>query len=59
MDKLLMTLGFTETKQDSNLYFKVEGGIPLMLLLYFNDSFLKEKRNTLKLQEGDLLPISR
>ena len=40
-----MTLGFTESKDDFNLYFKVEGGIPVMLLLYVDD--------LLKLQEGD------
>ena len=28
-----MTLDFTESKEDSNLCFKVEGGIPVMLLL--------------------------
>ena len=28
-----MALGFAESKVDSNLYFKVEGGIPVMLLL--------------------------
>ena len=28
-----MTLGFTESKVDSNLCFKVEGGRPVMLLL--------------------------
>ena len=28
-----MTLGFTESKEDSNLCFKVEGGILVMLLL--------------------------
>ena len=33
MDSLLMTLGFTESKEDSNLFFKVEGGRPVMLLL--------------------------
>ena len=33
MDRLLMNLGFTESKVDSNLYFKVEGGRPVMLLL--------------------------
>ena len=59
MDRLLITLGFTETKVDSNLYFKVEGGMPMMLLLYVNDLFLTEKRNSLKLQEGDLLPSLR
>ena len=55
MDNLLMTLGFTESKEDFNLYFKVEGGRPVMLLLYVDDLFLTEKRNSLKLQEGDLL----
>ena len=50
-----MALGFIESKADFNLYFKVEGGIPVILLLYVDDLFLKEKRNSLKLQEGDLL----
>ena len=53
--KLLMILGFTESKVDSNLCFKVEGGRPVMLMLYVDDLFLTEKRNSLKLQEGDLL----
>ena len=52
---LLVTLGFTECKEDSNLFLKVEGGRPMMLLLYVNDLFLIEKRNSLKLQEGSLL----
>ena len=54
-----MALGFSESKAYSKIYFKVEGGIPVMLLLYVNDLFLSKKRNSLKLQEGDLLPISR
>ena len=54
MDRLLMSLGFTDSKQDSNLCFKVEGRRPVMLLLYVDDLFLTEKRNSLKLQ-GDLL----
>ena len=54
-----MTLGFTESKDDSNIYFNVEGGIVVMLLLYVNDLFLTEKRNSLKLQERDLLLSSR
>ena len=28
-----MDIGFTKSKVDSNLYFKVEGGRPMMLLL--------------------------
>ena len=59
MDRLLMTLGFTKSKADSNLCFKVEDGRPVMLLLYVDDLFLTENRNSLKLQEGDLLPSSR
>ena len=59
MDSLLMDLGFNETKAYSNLYFKVECGIPVMLLLYVDDLFLIEKRNSLKLQEGDFLLSSR
>ena len=54
-----MTLGFTESKVDSNICFKVEGERLVMLLLYVDDLFLAEMRNSLKLQEGDLLPSSR
>ena len=59
MDNLLMGLGFTESKVDSKLYFKFEYGRLVMLLLYADDLFLIEKRNSLKLQEGDLLSSSR
>ena len=59
MDSSLITLGFTESKSNSNLYFKVEGGITMILLLYVHELFLKEKRNSLKLQEGDFLLNSR
>ena len=38
-----MDLGFTESKADSNLCFKVECGIPVMLLLYVDDLSLTEK----------------
>ena len=51
MDRLIMTLGFTESKVDSKLWFKVEDERPLMLLLYVIDLLLTEKRNSLKLQE--------
>ena len=54
-----MTLGFTESKEDSNLCFKVEDGILVMLMLYVDDLFLEEKRNSLNLQEEDLLTILR
>ena len=35
-----MALGFTESKADSNLYFKVEDRRPVMLLLYVDDLFV-------------------
>ena len=38
----MVNLGFTEIKEDSNLFLKVEGGIPVMLLLYVDDLFLIE-----------------
>ena len=40
MNKFLMIQGFTKSKADSNLYFKAEGGRPVMLLLYVDDLFL-------------------
>ena len=36
----MMDLGLIESKLDSNLYFKVEGRRPLMLVLYDDDLFL-------------------
>ena len=48
MDRLLMDLGFTESKADSNLYFKVEGRRPVMLLLYVDDLFLIGKEELIK-----------
>ena len=40
MDNFLMSLGFTKSKEDSNLYFKVEDGRRLILLLCVDDLFL-------------------
>ena len=48
MGNLLMALGFTESKADSNLFFKVEGRIPVMLLLYVNDLFLTGEDELIK-----------
>ena len=48
MYSLLMALGFTESKADSNLCFKVEGGRPAMLLLYVDDLFLTGKEELIK-----------
>jgi hypothetical protein len=36
----LMSLGFTKSKADSNLYFKVVDGELVILLLYVDDLFL-------------------
>ena len=33
IDGFLMSLGFTKSKADSNLYYKVENGRPMILLL--------------------------
>ena len=43
-----MNLGFSESKSNSNLCFKVEGGIPVMLLLYVDDVFLTGKEELIK-----------
>ena len=50
MDNFLMSLGFTKSKENSNLYFKVKGRRPVMLLLYVDDLFTKAKRKSLKMQ---------
>ena len=43
-----MALGFTKSKAYSNLCFKVEGGRPVMLLLYVDDLFLTKKVELIK-----------
>ena len=43
-----MDLGFTKIKVDSNLYFNVEGGIPVMFLLYVDDLFLTGKEELIQ-----------
>jgi hypothetical protein len=35
-----MSLGFTKSKEDSNPYYKVVDGGPMILLLYVDDLFL-------------------
>jgi hypothetical protein len=35
-----MSLGFTKSKEDPNLYYKVEDSGPMILLLYVDDLFL-------------------
>jgi hypothetical protein len=40
IDSFLMSLGFSKSKVDSNLYFKVMNDEPILLLLYVDDLFL-------------------
>jgi len=35
-----MELGFTRSNVDPNIYFKIAQGMPLILVLYFDDLFL-------------------
>jgi hypothetical protein len=40
IDSFLTSLGFTKSKADSNLYFKIMENEPVILLLYVDDLFL-------------------
>ena len=40
IDNFLTSLGFTKSKEDSNLYFKIMDNEPVILLLYVDDLFL-------------------
>jgi hypothetical protein len=40
IDSFLTSLGFTKSKADSNLYFKIMNNEPVILLLYVDDLFL-------------------
>ena len=48
MDNFLMSLGFTNNIVDSNLYFKVEDKILVILLLYVDDLFLTGDEELIK-----------
>ena len=43
IDEFLMNLGFTKSKVDSNLYYKVENDGIMILLLHADDLFLTGK----------------
>jgi hypothetical protein len=45
IDSFLTSLGFTKSKVDSNLYFKVMNDEPVILLLYVDDLFLTGQEN--------------
>ena len=49
-----MALGFTESKADSNLCFKVEGRIPVMLLSYVDDLFVIGRVELIKVSRRSL-----
>ena len=55
MDRLPMDLGFTKSKEDSNHFFKVEGGIPVMFLLHVDDLFLTGKEELIKVARRRLV----
>ena len=40
IDIFLSSLGFSKSKADSNLYYNVEDGNPVILLLYVDDLFV-------------------
>jgi hypothetical protein len=43
--RFMTSLGFTKSKSDSNLYFKVMNDEPIILLLYVDDLFLTGEEN--------------
>jgi hypothetical protein len=45
IDSFLTSFGFTKSKVDSNLYFKVMNDEPIILLLYVDDLFLTGEEN--------------
>jgi hypothetical protein len=45
IDSFLMSLGFTKSKDDPNLYFKVMNDEPVILLLYVDELFLTGEYN--------------
>jgi hypothetical protein len=45
IDSFLTSLGFTKSKEDSNLYLKVMNDEPVILLLYVDDLFLTGEEN--------------
>jgi hypothetical protein len=45
IDSFLTSLGFTKSKANSNLYFKIMENEPVILLLYVDDLFLTGEEN--------------
>ena len=59
IDSFLMSLGFTKSKADSNLYFKVVDGDQVILLLYVDDLFLTGEEKLILASKSNLLQSSR
>ena len=55
IDSFLTSFGFTKSKSDSNLYFKVMSDEPVILLLYVDDLFLTGEENLITECKKDLL----
>ena len=55
IDGFLMSLGFTKSKADSNLYYKVVDDGIMILLLYVDDLFLTGGDNTISNVRRSLL----
>jgi hypothetical protein len=45
IDSFLLSLGFTKSKFDPNLYFKIVDDGPVILLLYVDDLFFTSEEN--------------
>jgi hypothetical protein len=45
INSFLTSLGFTKSKEDSNLYFKIMNNEPVILFLYVDDLLLTGEEN--------------
>jgi hypothetical protein len=54
IDSYLIILGFTKSDANPNLYYKVEDGFPLILVLYVDDLFLTGDENLIDGCKRDL-----
>ena len=59
IDSFLSSLSFTKSKADSNLYYKVEYGNPVILLLYVDDLFVTGMDGLITDTKRKLAPSSR
>ena len=59
IDGFLSSLVFTKSKEDSYLYYKVEEGNPVILLLYVDDLFILGMDGLIFDTRENLLPSSK